>query len=63
MNLWRILKIYFHRPFMAIESTVRDLARYVHVRLPHDLGGEKENTGRGVRIVSVLYVATRAWID
>jgi len=55
VNLWRILKIYFHRPFMAIESTLRDLARYVHVRLPHDLGWELEEiAARGVRIVFVF---------
>jgi len=55
VNLWRILKIYFHRPFMAIESTLRDLTRYVHVRLPHDLGWElQEIAARGVRIVFVF---------
>jgi alpha/beta superfamily hydrolase len=55
VNLWRILKIYFHRPFMAIESTLRDLARYAHVRLPHDLGWELEEiAARGVRIVFVF---------
>jgi pimeloyl-ACP methyl ester carboxylesterase len=55
VNLWRILKIYFHRPLMAIESTLRDLTRYVHVRLPHDLGWElQEIAARGVRIVFVF---------
>lgn len=55
VNLWRILKIYFHRPFMAIESTLRDLARYAHVRLPHDLGWELEEiAARGIRIVFVF---------
>ena len=40
---------------MAIESTLRDLARYVHVRLPHDLGWELEEiAARGVRIVFVF---------
>jgi alpha-beta hydrolase superfamily lysophospholipase len=55
VNLWRILKIYFHRPFMAVESALRDLTRYVHVRLPHDLGWElQEIAARGVRIVFVF---------
>jgi alpha-beta hydrolase superfamily lysophospholipase len=55
VNLWRILKIYFHRPFMAIESSLRDLARSAHIRLPHDLGWELEEiAARGVRIVFVF---------
>lgn len=55
VNLWRILKIYFHRPFMAVESALRDLTRFVHVRLPHDLGWElQEIAARGVRIVFVF---------
>ena len=55
VDLWRILKIYFHRPFMAVESTLRDFARYLHVRLPHDLGWELEEiAARGVQIVFVF---------
>jgi alpha-beta hydrolase superfamily lysophospholipase len=55
VNIWRIVKIYLHRPLLALESTLRDLARYMHVPLPHDLGSElQEIDARGVRVVFVF---------
>jgi len=55
VNIWRIAKIYFNRPLLALESTLRDLARFVHLSLPHDLGSQLlEVDSRGVRMVFVF---------
>jgi alpha-beta hydrolase superfamily lysophospholipase len=55
VNIWRIAKIYFHRPLLALESTFRDVARFLHVRLPHDLGSDLAAIdARGVRVVFVF---------
>jgi alpha-beta hydrolase superfamily lysophospholipase len=55
VNIWRIAKIYFHRPLLAVESTFRDIARFLHVRLPHDLGSDLAAIdARGVRVVFVF---------
>jgi alpha-beta hydrolase superfamily lysophospholipase len=50
-----ILKIYAHRLLLTVESTLRDCARFLHLRLPRDLGTELEQLGaRGMRIVFVF---------
>jgi pimeloyl-ACP methyl ester carboxylesterase len=50
-----ILNIYAHRFLLRLESTLRDGARYMRIRLPRDLGWELEEIGaRGVRIVFVF---------
>ena len=55
VNIWRIAKIYFNRPLLAVKSTFRDIARFLHVRLPHDLGSELVAIdARGVRVVFVF---------
>lgn len=55
VNVWRIAKIYFYRPLLALESTLRDIARRLHIRMPNDLGSELEEIyRRGVRIVFVF---------
>ena len=55
VNVWRIAKIYFYRPLLAIESAIRDLARRLHIRLRDDLGRELEEIARrGVKIVFVF---------
>jgi dienelactone hydrolase len=55
VNISRIAKIYLQRPLMAAESTFRDIARRLHVRLPNDLGTELEAVvARGVRVVFVF---------
>jgi alpha-beta hydrolase superfamily lysophospholipase len=55
VNIWRIAKIYFNRPLLAVESTFRDIARFLHVRLPHDLGSDLAAIdARGVRVVFVF---------
>lgn len=55
VNVWRIAKIYFYRPLLAIESAIRDLARRLHVRLRNDLGRELEEIARrGIKIVFVF---------
>ena len=52
VNILRILKIYMQRPLLAAESTLRDIARRLHLRLPNDLGTELEEiVARGVRVV------------
>jgi alpha-beta hydrolase superfamily lysophospholipase len=55
VNILRIAKIYFQRPLLAAESTLRDIARRLHIRLPNDLGTELEEVvARGVRVVFVF---------
>lgn len=55
VNILRIAKIYLQRPLLAAESTLRDIARRLHVRLPNDLGTELEEiVARGIRVVFVF---------
>jgi alpha-beta hydrolase superfamily lysophospholipase len=55
VDAWRIVKIYFYRPLLGLESKLRDLARRVRIRLPNDLGTELEEIyRRKVRIVFVF---------
>lgn len=55
INISYILKIYAHRILLTLESTLRDWARYLRIRLPRDLGWELEEVGsRGVRVVFVF---------
>ena len=55
VNVWRIIMIYWHRLWLAVESRLRDQARRLHIRLAHDLGWELEElAARGVRIVFVF---------
>jgi alpha-beta hydrolase superfamily lysophospholipase len=55
VNLWRILMIYVRRPLLAIESTVRDWARALRVRMPQDIGWDMEElAARGVQLVFVF---------
>jgi len=55
VDIWRIAKIYFYRPLLALESSLRDMARRTHIRLPNDLGRELEEIHtREVRIVFVF---------
>jgi pimeloyl-ACP methyl ester carboxylesterase len=55
VNIWRIAKIYAYRPLLALESTMRDMARRMRIRLPNDLGSELSLIyKRGVRIVLVF---------
>jgi pimeloyl-ACP methyl ester carboxylesterase len=55
VNIWRIVRIYIHRPLLALESTLRDWARLLHIRLPHDLGRELEElAARGVQVVFIF---------
>src|SRR6185437_4198885 len=43
VNIWRIVRIYLHRPVLAIKSTLRDMARAAGIRLRNDLGRELES--------------------
>jgi alpha-beta hydrolase superfamily lysophospholipase len=55
VNVARIIKIYLRRPFLAVESTIRDIARRLQLHLPNDLGRELEHiAARGVRMVFVF---------
>lgn len=55
VNILRIARIYLQRPLLAAESTLRDIARRLHLRLPNDLGTELEEiVARGVRVVFVF---------
>jgi hypothetical protein len=55
VNIWRIVRIYLHRPLLAVKSMLRDIARAAGIRLRHDLGRELEALiTRGVRVVFVF---------
>ncbi len=55
VSIWRIVKIFVQRPLLTLESTFRDIARRLRIRLPHDLGWELEEiAARGVRMVFVF---------
>jgi alpha-beta hydrolase superfamily lysophospholipase len=55
VNIWRIVRIYLHRPVLAVKSMLRDFARATGIRLRHDLGRELEAViTRGVRVVFVF---------
>ncbi len=50
-----VLKMYWGRLSLALESNLRNLARFLHIRLPNDLGSElQEVAARGVRMVFVF---------
>ncbi|MDP9066417.1 MAG: alpha/beta hydrolase [Pseudomonadota bacterium] len=52
VNLWRVGNVYSRRAWLALDSTLRDLGRYVNIRLPNDLGWDlRAVADRGVRIV------------
>jgi hypothetical protein len=55
VNIWRIVEIYIRRFLLACESTLRDLARAMQIRLPQDLGWELEEVGaRGVCMIFIF---------
>lgn len=55
VNILRIVRIYLHRPVLALKSMLRDAARAVGIRLRNDLGRELETIiARGVRVVFVF---------
>jgi alpha-beta hydrolase superfamily lysophospholipase len=55
VNLWRIVKIYSQRPLLALESSLRDVARRLRIRLPNDLGRELEEVAaRGIQTTMVF---------
>lgn len=55
VNIWRIVRIYLHRPVLALNSLLRDLSRAVGIQLGQDLGRELEGLiARGVRVVFVF---------
>jgi pimeloyl-ACP methyl ester carboxylesterase len=55
VNVWRIVRIYCHRPLLTLEAALRDAARALHIRLPSDLGSELEELGaRGLHMVFVF---------
>ena len=55
VDIWRIVRIYFRRPVLALQSVLRETSRAFGIRLRHDLGRELEEiTSRGVRLVFVF---------
>lgn len=52
VNLLRIGAVYLQRARLTGESTFRDLARHLHIRLPEDLGWELERiAAHGIRMI------------
>ena len=50
-----VFRIHSVRARLAIESALRDAARWLHIKLPRDLGSElQEIAARGVRVVFVF---------
>jgi alpha-beta hydrolase superfamily lysophospholipase len=55
VNLWRVTKIFLHRPWFALQSRMQDLARRLNIQLGRDLARELDKIdSRGVRIVFVF---------
>jgi len=55
VNVWRVIKVYVNRLWLALESVLRDLARLVHIHLPKDLGWElRDLAARGVRVIFIF---------
>ena len=55
INVWRIMRVYLHRPLLTLRRILRDLTRSLHIRLPSDLGWELEHIdSRALRIVFVF---------
>jgi alpha-beta hydrolase superfamily lysophospholipase len=55
VDIWRIAKIYFYRPLLELESTLRNVGRRMHVRVPNDLGWDLEQIcKRGVKVAFVF---------
>jgi pimeloyl-ACP methyl ester carboxylesterase len=55
VDVWRIVKIYAQRPLLALESSLRNIARRLRIRLPNDLGWElKEVAARGIQTTMVF---------
>jgi alpha-beta hydrolase superfamily lysophospholipase len=55
VNVWRIVRIYCHRPLLTLQAVLREAASALRIRLPWDLGSELEELGaRGLRIVFVF---------
>jgi alpha-beta hydrolase superfamily lysophospholipase len=57
VNIGYIFRIYLNRVFLVMESSFRDLARFLRIRLPGDLGWDLEQIGK--RGVSVVFVFAR----
>jgi alpha-beta hydrolase superfamily lysophospholipase len=50
-----VARVYLHHLRMGVETSLRELARRLHIRLPRDLGHELEEVaGRGIRVVFVF---------
>lgn len=55
VNVGYISKIYIYRAFLAVESTLREVARYLRIQIPGDLGWDLERIARrGVQLVFVF---------
>jgi pimeloyl-ACP methyl ester carboxylesterase len=55
VNVRYISRIYIYRALLAVESTVRDLARFLRIQIPGDLGWDLEQIAkRGVKLVFVF---------
>jgi alpha-beta hydrolase superfamily lysophospholipase len=55
VNIRYVLKMYYGRLSLALESKFRNFARFLRIRLPNDLGSELEEVGaRGVQMVFVF---------
>lgn len=57
VNIWRIVRINFRRVWLSLESTLRDAARYLRIRMERDLGRELEEIA--ARGISVVFIFTR----
>ncbi len=55
VDIVRIARVNLHRMALALESSFRDLARNMRIRIPHDLGWELEDlTAQGVQVVFIF---------
>jgi hypothetical protein len=55
VSIWRVARIYLHRPLMAFQTQLRNLARGLRIPLKNDIGQELNKLkAHGVRVVFVF---------
>jgi alpha-beta hydrolase superfamily lysophospholipase len=55
VNLWRVVKVFVHRAWLAVDGTARDVCRRLGIRIVDDLGWDLASVAeRGVRMVFIF---------
>jgi alpha-beta hydrolase superfamily lysophospholipase len=63
VSFQRVTQIYWQRLYLAVESTVRDLARGLGVRLPQDLGSDLQAIAADGICMSFIFARNEPGVD